>query len=200
MDIQKLKLKSLRPDPFNARLHSQRNLAAVTSSLQVFGQVEPLVVQQKTLRVIGGNGRLEAMKALGWTEADCVLVTVTDDQAKALGVALNRTAELAEWDYTQLAALLQDVTKEMPLESLGFAQAELDALIQSVSFSGDAPPTGIVEGEQTPSKPPTVPQVQMTVEEAAGPARLLLTCSEEAAAPLLKALLKADGVLSCRKC
>ena len=65
--IRRVPLASLHLDPANARLHGEENLAAIVGSLKRFGQAEPLVVQKPTGRVIGGNGRLVAMKKLGWT-------------------------------------------------------------------------------------------------------------------------------------
>src|SRR5436189_89392 len=96
---------SLTLDPSNARLHPDPNLDAIAASLQRFGQAEPLVVQVGTRRVIAGNGRLVAMRKLGWTECDIVELEVDDLKATALGIALNRTAELAEWDEPVLAKL-----------------------------------------------------------------------------------------------
>jgi len=92
--IRRVPLDSLHLDPSNARLHGPQNMDAIKASLQRFGQAEPLVVQKSSGRVIGGNGRLEAMRALGWTECDVVELEVDDLQATALGIALNRTSEL----------------------------------------------------------------------------------------------------------
>jgi ParB-like chromosome segregation protein Spo0J len=58
-------LADLHLDASNARQHNERNLEAIKGSLARFAQVEPLVVQKSTGRVIGGNGRLVAMRALG---------------------------------------------------------------------------------------------------------------------------------------
>ena len=49
------------------------------------------------------------MKQLGWTECDVVELEVDDLKATALGIALNRTAELAEWDEPVLAKLLEEL-------------------------------------------------------------------------------------------
>jgi hypothetical protein len=76
-------LTELHADPANARLHGERNMEAITASLQRFGLAEPLLVQRSTGRVIGGNGRLVAMRALGWTECDIVEVDLDDTQATA---------------------------------------------------------------------------------------------------------------------
>lgn len=63
--IETVPLAQLVLDPENARLHPDANLEAIRGSLGLFGQVEPLVVQAGTHRVIGGNGRLAAMRDLG---------------------------------------------------------------------------------------------------------------------------------------
>jgi len=111
LDITRVPLNALHADPANARQHGDRNLDAIRASLTTFGQVEPLVVHKPTQRVIGGNGRLSAMKALGWTHADVVELDVSETQATALGIALNRTAELMEWDLPSLGARLQSLPR-----------------------------------------------------------------------------------------
>ena len=41
--IRRVPLDALHLDPANARQHGDRNLEAITASLQTFGQAEPLV-------------------------------------------------------------------------------------------------------------------------------------------------------------
>ena len=62
LTIHRVPLDSLAPDPANARTHGDENLDAIEASLRRFGQVEPLVVQAGTGRIIAGHGRLAAMK------------------------------------------------------------------------------------------------------------------------------------------
>ena len=76
LKVRRVPLDSLHLDPANARSHPQENMEAIVASLRRFGQAEPLVVQKRTGRVIGGNGRLVAMKQLGWTECDVVELEV----------------------------------------------------------------------------------------------------------------------------
>src|SRR3954469_23983664 len=109
MVARRAKLSELHTDPANARRHDERNLAAIADSIRTFGQVEPLVVQKSTGKVIGGNGRLEVLRKAGATECDVVEVDVNDTQAAALAIALNRTAELASWDDESLAAILKSL-------------------------------------------------------------------------------------------
>lgn len=102
-------LAELHEDPQNARTHDARNRAAVRASLQDFGQVETLVVQKGTGRVLGGNCRLGELRALGAVEAWCIEVDVDGPDATRLALILNRTAELAAWDPEQLRAALVEI-------------------------------------------------------------------------------------------
>lgn len=129
LEIKRVPIASLKKDPSNARKHSEKNLKAIQSSLSRFGQVEPLVVQKSTGHVIGGNGRVEAMQALGIKEADVVELDLDNTQAQALGIALNRTAELAEWDEDTLGKLLHGLREDgLDIGDLGFDLDDLPSL------------------------------------------------------------------------
>ena len=121
LSIRRVPVADLVFDPANAREHGPENLDAIVASLQRFGQAEPLVVQARSRRVIGGNGRLAAMKKLGWAECDIVEIDIDDLGATALGIALNRTAELAEWNEPALARLLE--------QRQGFQEGLLNSLV-----------------------------------------------------------------------
>jgi DNA modification methylase len=151
LTIVTVPIDALYEDPANARLHGERNLDAIMASLRCFGQVEPLVVRKSDRRIIGGNGRHVAMKALGWTECQVVEVDVSDTQATALGIALNRTAELAEWDEGTLARLMGSLRDDgFDLSDLGFDEAEMRQLAAGLD---DAPPTSELAEDDAPEPP-----------------------------------------------
>ena len=117
----KISITDLSLDPKNARKHSTRNLEAIAASLEKFGQRKPIVVHRGV--VLAGNGTLEAAKSLGWTEIDVAEVPDDwdNDTAKAYALADNRTAELAEWDESELAKqLLELQDADWDIEELGF--------------------------------------------------------------------------------
>lgn len=131
--VTRVPLASLVPDPANARLHNEGNLDAIKASLRRFGQAEPLVVQAGTRRVIAGHGRLAAMQALGWTDCEVVELDVSGTDATALGIALNRTAELAEWDDGVLVKILEQLrTEDGGLDGVGFTTGEIDRLLDEL--------------------------------------------------------------------
>jgi DNA modification methylase len=151
--VKRVPIASLHLDPANARAHGPENLEAIIGSLKRFGQAEPLVIQAGTGRVIGGNGRLVAMKKMGWRECDVVELEVDDLKATALGIALNRTAELASWDEPVLARLLSELRDQDALERTGYDDAQIDALLAELS---DGTQPGEVD-DPGPEPPPETP-------------------------------------------
>jgi len=117
MDIVDVDIEALIPDPENARTHDDKNLAAIRGSIKQFDVVEPLVVQRRNNIVLGGNGRLEVMKAMGFKTAPVHYVDLDDKKAKALALALNRTAELADWNMERLKEQLAEIDEP---ELIGF--------------------------------------------------------------------------------
>ena len=122
LEVEVVPIDALTLDPRNARKHGRRNLAAIKASLEQFGQRRPLVVRAD-LQVIAGNGTLEAIRDLRWSEVAVTRVPGdwTDDQVRAYAIADNRTAELAEWDDVVLADMLAELDAGgWDLGSLGF--------------------------------------------------------------------------------
>lgn len=138
--IRRARLDDLHLDPGNARSHPEPNMAAIRASLATFGQVEPLVVHKGTNKVIGGNGRLAAMRELGLAECDVVEFDGSPTQAVALGIALNRSASLAEWNDTALADTLRALQSEdFDLAAVGYRDDEVDALIEGLAREAAGP-------------------------------------------------------------
>lgn len=104
----KIPLDKLTEDPQNARVHPERNLAAIEASLARFGQQKPIVVA-KDGTVVAGNGTLAAARRLGWDALLCVQTDLPPDEARAFAIADNRTAELAEWDHGALLAAAEQI-------------------------------------------------------------------------------------------
>ena len=117
-------------DPRNARRHPEPNKAAVEKSLRELGAVRSIVVDAEGV-VIGGNAVYEQalklripVKEIQTSGDELVVVRrvdlATDDpRRKALALADNQIALLAEWDDTVLAGLLSELG-EMDLDGIGF--------------------------------------------------------------------------------
>lgn len=135
------RIAELLADPANLRVHPERNIRAIQAALSEFGQQKPIVVDSSDV-VIAGNGTLEAADRLGWEEIDVVVSSLDQLQARAYGIADNRTGELAAWDLQGLAATLPAIDASM-LPAVGFTEAEVERLVQKMSTdtgANDPPP------------------------------------------------------------
>ena len=148
--IQRFPIDSLTLDPANARSHGDENLEAIRGSLCRFGQAEPLVVQKGSGLVIAGNGRLLAMKELGWDSCDVVELDLDELTATALGISLNRTADLASWDEPVLGKLLAQLAEAEALEGVGFTEEEIGLLLRAEEQEADLDDPGPGEPPQEP--------------------------------------------------
>lgn len=126
MQIEKVGIDTLVIDPKNARKHGVKNLLAIKSSIEKFGAVEPLVVRRANRQIIGGNGRYEVLKDLGHTEVEVVFLDISYKKAEALGVILNQTSTLAEWNMDILLEKLDDIKIDFNLKDFGFDESLLD--------------------------------------------------------------------------
>jgi ParB-like chromosome segregation protein Spo0J len=118
-------IDELRPDPGNARSHSDRNVATIAASLRRFGQRKNIVITPDR-RVIAGHGTLEAARRLGWSALYASIFEDTDAEAKAYGIADNRSAELATWDGELLTARLSELALlDVGLVGTGFTDGDV---------------------------------------------------------------------------
>lgn len=129
-------IASLTPDPNNGRLHPERNMDAIKASLRLYGQMKPIVVRKKGMIVVAGNGTMEAAKQLGWTKIAASVVEMTDVEAAGYGLADNRSAELAQWDF-EVVARLEKLISEQNHGMVGWTAEEIMAMRQE----GFDPPT-----------------------------------------------------------
>ncbi len=130
-------LSDLHQDPDNARLHNERNYAAINASIAETGFGRSLLAASDGT-LIAGNATAEVLADLDMTQ----VIVVESDGTKPIvhkrtdiapGSEMfrkaafydNRTAELASWDTEVLAALMQETN----IAPVAMTQAEAEALI-----------------------------------------------------------------------
>lgn len=138
MEIKRVPIDSLTPDPGNVRRHGPRNLAAIRASLERFGQQRPLVVDADGV-VRAGNGTLEAARALGWTEVAIVRSDLDGIDLEAYAIADNRSAELAAWSEDLGSSLERLMAGGVDLDAVGFSDDEMRRLIGGATAEVETP-------------------------------------------------------------
>ena len=124
--------------PYNPRKISPHDFSSLRLSLSKFGAVEPVVVNVRTNRLVGGHQRLKAADAEGLSTFPAVEVDLSETEERQLNIALNRIA--GEWDEEKLIAVLDEIeAADGDLALTGFDDAELVELL------------GALEDEETTS-------------------------------------------------
>lgn len=128
LNIQNIKISLLKPWEDNPRINDEA-VAAVAKSIESFGFNVPILCDQQ-FTIIAGHTRWKAAKKIGMTSVPVIVIEITEDQRKAFAIADNKTAEIADWDYPKLRKVLAELKNiKISLPSLGFCQAELQALL-----------------------------------------------------------------------
>jgi len=133
-------VKDIHPDPQNARVHNDRNLATIKKSLETYQQVKPVVANRRTGTILAGNGVYLVAKSLGWSEVAVVWVDFDDDYAKGYSLCDNKAGDLSEWDNPLLRDALEALdTGAFDLEATGFQRHEIEMLMTQVHEDGETP-------------------------------------------------------------
>ncbi len=110
MNIKILDINSIKPSKFNPRIQlgiESEEFQKIKSSIIEFGLVEPLLVNEVNMSIVGGHQRYSVLKFLGYKEVPCVLINEPDEErAKALCVGLNKIK--SEFDNDKLTTLLNE--------------------------------------------------------------------------------------------
>jgi ParB-like chromosome segregation protein Spo0J len=132
LTVEAVPIDRLRPDPANPRRISEEELDALERSLRQFGFVQPVLARREDRTVIGGHQRLVAARRLGLTTVPVTWLDISVEQARLLGLALNKIS--GSWDDALLARLLADLqaTPELDLTLSGFGEDEVKDLLRSL--------------------------------------------------------------------
>ena len=106
LNIVKKPLAELRCAEENVRVHDAEQIAEYKRSVEMFGQIKPIVCDEDGM-ILAGNGLYEAMAALGRTDADCLVMEGLSEKEKIkLMVADNQIFNLGSTDMDALEKTL----------------------------------------------------------------------------------------------
>src|SRR5664280_2985074 len=128
LTVEQVPIDELRPDPANPRRIGDDELDALERSLRQFGFVQPVLARREDQTVIGGHQRLVAARRLGLATVPVTWLDVSAEQARLLGLALNKIS--GSWDEQLLARLVTDLqaTPDIDLTLSGFGEDEIGDL------------------------------------------------------------------------
>lgn len=125
MNIEKANINDLISPDWNPRQITEEELQKLQTSLEEFGYIEPIIVNDVNNHIVGGNQRAKALKQLGYDEVDVVYVHIEDlAKEKACNVALNKIS--GDWDNDKLRVVLEEIElSPIDVSLTGFDDIEL---------------------------------------------------------------------------
>lgn len=141
MKIEKIKVSEIIPYEDNAKLHPERQIEQIRSSILEFGFNDPIAIDENNV-VIEGNGRLMAIKDLGYKEVDCIRIEgLTEDQKRAYILVHNQLTMNTGFDIEILNKELEKI-KDIDMTQFDF---EID-----IDFDLNIDLGGTVEEDKCP--------------------------------------------------
>ena len=119
MNTIELPIERLHEARWNANAMDPATLQRLKYSVSRYGLVENLVVRaigMGAYEVLSGNQRLQVLADLGWKMVPCVVMELTDAEARLLAQALNHIHGVD--DPGLRAELLQEVLQDTPREEV----------------------------------------------------------------------------------
>lgn len=124
---------------YNPRKISPEELGKLRRSLRYFGFVEPVVINRRSQRIVGGHQRVRAAAEEGFETLPVVFVDLDEPSEKQLNLALNRIS--GEWDDEKLREVLASLDADgADLKLTGFDERELEKILADAAEAEEAEP------------------------------------------------------------
>ena len=142
LKISYLSIESLKENQSNARTHSDKQIAKIVKSVNRYGFLTPVLVDQDKM-IIAGNGRVRAARILNIKEIPVIFIEhLSPAELKAYALADNRIAQEAGWDNEILKVELQylmDLDIDFDVTLTGFEIPEIDIIVNDITKKESKP-------------------------------------------------------------
>lgn len=129
MNIVTLKINDIVTPERNVRIHTEKQLREYERSVQMFGQIRPIVVDENNT-ILAGRGLYDTLKRMGKETAECYRYTnLTENQKKKLMIADNKIFSLGIDNLDTLNEFLEELQDD--LEIPGFDEEILRQMVAS---------------------------------------------------------------------
>lgn len=168
MYLKTLDLGDIHPYERNPRINDKA-VEPVMKSIEKDGYRARIIVDNDGV-IIAGHTRYEAMKRLGWTEAEVWIADdMTPEQIADYRIRDNLTADFAEWDFSDLEAEIEEM-------DLDFDMSEFEGFEDIQGVSTD---TSTIEDDEYDGEAPTEPKAKLGQIYQLGQHRLMCGSSTD---------------------
>jgi len=153
---QSVPIEDLKPLGRDTRKHPAHQIAKLARSLETFGFVLPVVIDEQQ-RVVAGWALVQAAQRLLLRTVPAVTVTgLAEPEMRALRLALNRLAEDADWNRKELTLEFEELIAldvAVDLTLTGFEMAEIDLQLDPDPAADEPPAEPPNRSEPATSEP-----------------------------------------------
>lgn len=122
-----MNISDLKAPDKNVRIHTQNQIREFVRSINMFGQIRPVVIDE-TNTVLAGNGLIMALKEAGKEVADVYKIEgLSDNQKKKLMIADNKIFSLGIENLDTLNVFLEELGSDLDIP--GFDEDILKAMV-----------------------------------------------------------------------
>lgn len=109
MKITKVNVDTLKSPEKNVRKHNEKQIRELSRSIEKFGQIRPVVIDENNV-VYCGNGLVEAAKYAGWKQVEVLKKTgMSEADKKKLMIADNRIYTLGFDDFENINSIIEEI-------------------------------------------------------------------------------------------
>jgi ParB-like chromosome segregation protein Spo0J len=141
MQILKMNIMDLHSPEKNVRIHTENQINEFVRSIEMFGQIRPVVVDENNV-ILAGNGLVTALQKAGIDSADVYKIcNLSENQKKKLMIADNKIFGLGIENLETLNSFLEDLSGDLDIpgfdeEILRSMVAEADSATEKLSQYG----------------------------------------------------------------
>lgn len=136
MKVVRKKLSDLQRPERNVRMHTDKQLNEFRRSVEMFGQIRPIVIDENSV-ILAGNGLYETLLSIGREDADCYVVSgLTEAGKKKLMLADNRVFDLGVDDLAALDAFVLELKDDLDIP--GYEEDLLRAMVMEADEASEA--------------------------------------------------------------
>lgn len=133
-------LDTLTEYPNNPRQHDTKQLIKIQNSIEKFGFINPILVDEHN-EIIAGHARLAAARLAHLPQVSVIrLEHLSTAQKKAYRIADNKLAELGTWSIENLQLEFQELEKldlDFSLGITGFDMGDIDLILEGKGAKAD---------------------------------------------------------------
>lgn len=131
MEVITMKLANLIKPEKNVRIHTEQQLKEFRRSVEMFGQIRPIVIDENNV-ILAGNGLYDTLTTMGKETAEVYRYdNLTENQKKKLMIADNKIFSLGIENLDTLNSFLEELNGDLDIP--GFDEEILKQMVSDAS-------------------------------------------------------------------